>query len=477
MPRNVVLIILDTVRKDYFDIYADRIQSLSDTTVTQCRAASSWSVPSHTSMFTGTLPSEHGIHGESISSSADFSSLRRSDVFLDEMPGHRALGVSANPYVNSLFGFDGLFDEFADMIADESLFADGYSPYEYSMDDDTGEGTFGYLRRSLKHDHPLKSIANLAWTAVDGNDYSHPFSGVIDDGAGAISDRASAAAGETDEPFFMFLNYMDAHTPLRNLIHLDQELHSVPNTWNSNELHQWDFNKEGERDERYLRNYRALYGAAIEYLDRTVADLVEEIKAATDEETTFVITADHGHNLGYPADNGYIHHISSTSEGILHVPCEIIDPPEGFPETADSYFSHLTLGQLMADIAADNPYDPDLLSKSIVAETIGLSGTGDPRNHREFEEGEFEYWNRMIRCFYRDETKYQWDSVGQHLEYRLDDDRPCWQELESEDASIPDEAFASFPSEIDNYKQRVGSAAQDSPDADVEETLKDLGYM
>jgi len=60
--RNVVLIVLDTVRKDYFDEYAYRLQDRSDVTFSNCRAASSWSVPSHASMITGELPHVHGIH-------------------------------------------------------------------------------------------------------------------------------------------------------------------------------------------------------------------------------------------------------------------------------------------------------------------------------------------------------------------------------------------------------------------------------
>jgi len=49
--RNVVVICLDTVRKDYFDRYAPRLQDRADVIYDQCRAVSSWSVPSHASMF------------------------------------------------------------------------------------------------------------------------------------------------------------------------------------------------------------------------------------------------------------------------------------------------------------------------------------------------------------------------------------------------------------------------------------------
>ena len=61
MTRNVVLVCLDTVRKDYFDEYATRLQKLCDVSFEQCRAASSCSVRSHASFMTGELPYRHGI--------------------------------------------------------------------------------------------------------------------------------------------------------------------------------------------------------------------------------------------------------------------------------------------------------------------------------------------------------------------------------------------------------------------------------
>ncbi len=58
--NSVVVTCLDSVRKDYFDEHAERVQALSDSSVDQCPAASTWSLPSHASMRTGQLPSTHG---------------------------------------------------------------------------------------------------------------------------------------------------------------------------------------------------------------------------------------------------------------------------------------------------------------------------------------------------------------------------------------------------------------------------------
>jgi hypothetical protein len=485
-PRNVVLVVLDTVRKDAFDEYATRIRALSDSSFEQCRAASSWSVPSHTSIFTGQLPSEHGIHSESFDASFSFADvLTREDTFLGDLPEHRAVGLSANAYINTLFDFDALFDEFHDFSigshTNESLFPEGLTVQDY-MAECEAEGSLrrhaGFLRAALGHDKPARSLANGVWSQV-GHRFKHlPLPEFVDDGASAISRTAQDSVGAGDEPVFVFANFMDAHTPLRNLVQYDSGLHSVPNSWSSTDINKWELNRENAATEAYTDNYRTLYGAAIDYLDRRVADLAERLMTATDRETTIVVTADHGHNLGYPEEDGLFHHTASMSEGLQHVPLEVINPPAGFPTVEKRYVSHLDLGELVRRLAYEEPFDDDLVSGTAPAETIGLLGTDDGTWGLEFSEEEYAHWNRMIRVVYDGTTKYEWDSLDRRFEYRLDPERPCWQEELSDDATIPEAARACFPEAIDTYKERVGSRDQDMAfDDEVADRLQTLGYL
>ena len=66
---NVVLIVLDSVRRDHLSCYGyerdttphiDRIAS-QGVRFTRATAASCWTIPSHASLFTGLYPSEHGV--------------------------------------------------------------------------------------------------------------------------------------------------------------------------------------------------------------------------------------------------------------------------------------------------------------------------------------------------------------------------------------------------------------------------------
>jgi arylsulfatase A-like enzyme len=483
--RNVALIVLDTVRKDTFDEYATRLRAASDTSFEQVRAASSWSAPSHTSIFTGQLPHQHGVHAESFDSTFSFSTFDRTDTFLGDLPEYRTVGLSANMYMNRTFGFDTLFDEFVDFSigshTNESLFTDGMAVQKYMSATDepnTAKRYLGFLQACFDHDRPVKSVANGVWSQISPTVRRLPVPEIVDDGAGNIAHTARDRLTESDEPTFLFANVMDAHTPLRNLIQFDQSLHSVANDWSSNEIDKWELNKDGLATEEYTNNYRQLYAAAVEYLDRVIADMIDDVQSATARETTFVIVSDHGHNLGYDADNGLFHHTGSMTEGIMHTPCEVINPPDGYPETVSEYVSHLELGDLIVDLAHEEPFDTTLTDEWIPAETIGLLGTDDATWGREFTDDEYAHWNRMIRCAYHGNTKIEWDSLGGCYEYELDPDRPSWQPSATDDRKPMSEATALFEDLLMEYKQQVAADTQDLAfDETVATHLQDLGYL
>jgi hypothetical protein len=482
--RNVALIVLDTVRKDTFDEYATRLRAASGTSFEQARAASSWSVPSHTSIFTGQLPHQHGVHAESFDSTFSFATIDQDETFLGALPASQTIGLSANSYLNRVFGFDTLFDEYADFSIGshihESLFTDGLAVREYLAATDepnTAKRYLGFLQACLDHDRPLKSVANGVWSQIGSTVKQLPIPEIVDDGAQNIARTAHDRVSKGDEPWFLFANIMDAHTPLRNLRQFDQSLHSVPNDWSSTELDKWELNKDELATEDYTHNYRQLYAAAVEYLDRVVVDMIDAIQRATVRETTFVIISDHGHNLGGDADNGLFHHTGSMTEGIMHTPCEIINPPASYPETVSEYFSHLKLGELIVRLAHEKPFDDALTAEWVPAETIGLLGT-DPTWGREFTDDEYAYWNRMIRCAYHENTKVMWNSLDTCEEYDLDPDRPSWQRPLTTDTIPASEATALFEEPLMEYKQQAAADTQDLGfDEAVATQLQDLGYL
>lgn len=466
--RNVVLIVLDTVRKDYFDEYAHRLQDRSDVTFNNCRAASSWSVPSHASMITGELPHVHGIHTHD----RYFDDLKKEQTFLSSLPDHTSLGASANVFASETFGFDSVFDDYSD-IAQHRRFPQGIDMEKFIQDREQ-EGLlrfWEFLKTSVRHDYPLQSLANGATFKLNDLMLKLPIPKITDDGAKLVKKEGLRKIREHTEPFFLFTNFMDAHAPVQHVLGFDKSMHSASNNWSSRDFEQWEVILNGidEQNKQDVENHRDLYACAVEYLDRQVSIFIDEIQAETDHETTFIVTADHGENLGFEGDNGLFGHTNSLTEALLHVPFEIINPPSEFDKEYKEYFSHLDLGTLVAGLGHDDIRIDT--HKSIPAEVIG-SGVGDPPS------GNKQYWDRMIRCVYRDQKKIEWDSEGGTYQYCLRDDKPSWQKLEGEDINIPNWANEHFDNDITKVKHRA-QEAEDSREISTatQERLEDLGYV
>lgn len=467
MTRNIVLLCLDSVRKDFFTEYAPRLEDAADLTYEQCRAASCWSAPSHASMFTGVLPHRHEIHTYDPS----FDSLERDDTFLGDLPDHRLLGVSSNVYASSNFGFDRLFDAFVD-VAPHRRFPDGLDTEKFLKECDA-QGVrrwVEFLRTAAASPHPGKSLANGGFVKLRQLASSLPVPLVFDGGAKANVRSVTRLVEDAPEPFFLFANLMDAHGPFTPNVHYDRSLYDAPRDWSSDDVDMWDVNNADALDEfaTDLERLRGLYGAAIDYLDRVVVGLIDEIRDRTDSETTFVLTSDHGENLGFESDDGLIGHSSSLSEGLLHVPLAVVNPPEGSTGHVDSNCSHLDLGRLLVGLADGTV--PDVARSRVPSEVVGISQTArTPEN--------YEYWDRMIRSVVREREKVVWDSLGDCTSYTLDPSRPNRQEHDRECDEPPAWASSSFDEPIADFKARATGSRAGNIDAGTESRLRDLGYL
>lgn len=462
MERNVILIILDTVRKDYFDKFAERIQYNSQTSFEQCRAAASWSTPSHASILTGQLLHQHGVH----SGNQSFDNIGVDETFLRQLLDYNKLCITDHGLLQPDYGFNKFFDRHR---------TTGWEQIVNNADLDAGvEKYLIALKETLASGDPFtmyKNVERALWNDFEDLMFKLPVNGPPDQGAAELSRIAKEEAEQAKEPFFIFMNFMDAHTKHRVHKNLDHSLHSAPENWSSESHYVWE---SDEFEESYINHYRDLYGASIDYLDRIVVELYEHISKATENETTVLITADHGHNLGYSYDDNLLGHMASMTESVLHVPLSIINPPEGFPKSVDKYFSQLNLGELITRIAENKSEVDDLTGGPIVAEHEGLVGYREKKNEFPGTDEEFEYWNRMMRVQYNEETKFIWDILGDLQEYKLMFDDPCYQELIEDRSGNLDDESEFFDVGMEEYRQQLKTRTVDDA---VMEDLEDLGYV
>jgi len=471
MQQNVVLVCLDTVRKDYYDEFASRLAEAANVTYEQCRSASAWSTPSHASILTGELPNEHGVHTHN----NDFTTLSQTNTIMGDLEDHTAIGVSANLFAGPQYGFDELFDRFT-AVDPDVLFQDAWEPLNVS-----GHGVkryVEYVKEARAKGKLSKYTANFLVYQLNQYLDDLPVKSLQDKGASAIISESMRQIRDTDGPFFLFTNFMDAHQPHYSFRGLDESLHDVPVTWSSADgFHdiKWEINRADgvAENTEFLEQFKQLYSASIEYLDRAVLEFVKRIRAETDGDTTFIITADHGENLGSAADEYMFEHTSSLSEGLLHVPMILIDAPISGSMHVTEYASHLALPELIRGLAHGQL--PDVTRDRVASEVVGLAPGG-----ADFTPDEQRYYDRLIRTVYEGERKYIWDSLGDRTVYELDADRPCWQEAADRPEGLPEWKSEFFPEPADEVKSRCAAdeaAEEESVDEFAEARLRDLGYL
>jgi len=475
MSRNIVFVYLDSVRKDYFDVYASRLSAMADTTFEQCRAPSGWSLPSHASLLTGTLPHKHGI---SPKVNQTFEALAPDDTFLAQLPDHHKIGVSGNTFASHAFGFDRYFDDFIS-YSDSKLFQRG-SVHGNVIDpaiDSPVRRYPAFLRNSLKEPAPLRTVGNGLFSKVDSEMVRRRISKLPRfDMTGGDAERLSRIMlrmiKEAKEPFFGFVNYMDAHSPFSPESNLTEGPHDdVPSDWHSDALSGYaratpePFNEDTETDMKY---YRHLYTNSIDYLDQTVSTFVKDLQALTTRETTVIVTADHGEDLGYSDENYMIGH-SSLSEAIAHVPLVVINSPQSSPERITEYFTQLDVGNLLVEFANNRPVPDSVGCDRIVAESLRVGGIEKSADEN------IPHLNRAVRSAWEEETRIVWDSLGTCKEYTIDQSVPSKQEFVETRDSYPPTEQELFSRPIKSF-DHAETESIDVSDA-TEDRLRELGYL
>jgi arylsulfatase A-like enzyme len=289
---NVLLIVLDTVRAQNLSLYGYRRETTPILTafaragVTFEKAVSTapWTLPSHSSMFTGRFPHE----------------------------------VSA--------GWQQPLDDRLPTLA-EALRQHGYATAGFVANWGYTTSQSG-LSRGFTHyeDYPLSAemAMDSSWlvsTLVKG---VRRRTGNIQDMARKSADQVSDEFlrwlfGVKQRPFFAFLNYYDAHVPYIPPPPFDARFGpSVPAADLSELRRDWS----REQIEAAIN----AYDGAIAYLDQQLGLLFDRLREEhLLENTIVVVTSDHGEQFG---EHGLFVHGNSLYWPSLNVPLVIVFPPE-----------------------------------------------------------------------------------------------------------------------------------------------------
>ena len=284
---NVLIITLDTTRADHLGCYGyeretspnlDRLAAES-TLYTHVVSTSSWTLPSHASLFTGKFTTSHGARYDpegplkltsGIEGPEDWDHYRARGLATGEVTlagvlsdaGWRTGAVVAGPWMKQVFGLGAGFEHY---------------------DDEQVHSVTGRL-------------------------------------ASEVTDAALSWLSRPDErPFFLFLNYYDPHSPFQapppyTFKFMPPQRHTQRGLANS-------------------KNWVDLYDAEILYTDEHVGRLLDELRRTGDfEGTLIVVTADHGELFG---EQGHWGHGEFLTQQELGVPMFIKQPGGGAQPARD----------------------------------------------------------------------------------------------------------------------------------------------
>jgi arylsulfatase A-like enzyme len=257
-----------------------------------------WTLPAHASMFTGLHPLQHGATQEHLRLDPRFRTI--AEILRDE--GYRTFAVVNNPVLNSASELDRGFAEYLPMwrrLVQASF---------------TAEGT-----------HPTnRAVAEF-----------------LDDVSGG-------------EPFFVFLNYIEAHGPYdpppefrrRFLSGAASEARALglDQSWQrfyagTNPLSAADF--------ALLRD---LYDGELAQLSQTISRLVDGLeRRGLLADTLVILTSDHGENIG---DHGHLDHVFNVYDSVLRTPLIVLDGERRRGEAVEAVATSVDLFETMLGAAA-----------------------------------------------------------------------------------------------------------------------------
>lgn len=327
---NVVFIVLDTVRKDRISVYdssvdfTENLESFAEeaTVFEDAVSQAPWTLPSHASMFTGTYPWEHEATQKQLYLDTDKELL--AERFKEE--GYSTACFTSNtwvsPYTGMTKGFDHINNFFAALPS--SLMSTKTEKLWRTLNHGRGEWFMEKI---------MKLGEKLHW-GFENNSKTPK----------AIT-KAENFVKDSEDDFFLFLNFMDAHLPYTPPEEY-REKHA-PNV-DMTEICQKAHNHNAGIEEADFDASSKLYNAEIDYMDDQLGELFEFFnEEGLEQDTIFIVVSDHGENIG---EQDMFGHQFSVSEQLVSVPL-MIKAPEMEDESIDQQFELRELYNLVPGLA------------------------------------------------------------------------------------------------------------------------------
>lgn len=291
---SIAIVVLDTLRKDFFDEYFDWLPGLR---FESAYSTSNWTGPAHASLFTGHYGSTVGVTSKSPSLSCDRQVLP--EILAER--GFTTRGWSANTNASTATDFDRGFEEFLGPTELQSGNRDLLNFTKFAADNQNLSRKQRYIRavyESIVGEYETLASLWYGFNHVRGKDVKL----IPDDGASVVQQRAADLNVNKNE--FLFINLVEAHTPYFPPADYRDFDEAVRMAFGDAYV--------GVDDPDLTRR---AYRSSVRYL----SDVYEEIFEALIDKFDFVVTlSDHGELLGEHHD--LWNHVAGIYPELTHIP-------------------------------------------------------------------------------------------------------------------------------------------------------------
>ncbi len=348
----MLLFVLDTLREDH-SLALSQLEEKGFVRYQNVIAPSPWTVPSHISLFTGLLPSEHGVHERVGAKHFDLSgqskeamSVSSNLISLMKHEGYKTYGFSGNPAISPKFGFQ--FDDYRlygnNTRVEEAirLLSENKTPPNAKKLEKAslllrkgglGLASYMFYYREFK-------------TRILGQ---HP----LDKGSKSI--LADLSRMRFNEPFFLFVNLMESHDPY---------FYNEGEYFRQNQFAYISGSRYGSKNFNVCTRYPKHAKLSISRLMQMI-NVLEPVL----ERSLVIVTSDHGQLLG---EGGKYWHGYFLDDELLRVPLYVRYPNSCKPMTPDDFINLTEIPKIVRYVTSSASNDSILGSKTAFAESFGV---------------------------------------------------------------------------------------------------------
>jgi len=493
LTPNVIIISLDAARAQNFGCYGYHRQTTPflSSMERDCAfyenaiSSSYWTMPSVASLFTGMYTSDHGLVADSDKLDESWTTLPG----ILRKKGYHCSAFVRNIYVSEYSGLTSDFDYYCKKDYKKKLkgMMSFLKSLTFGLEDGsnrTGDKHVSKVSQITKKQAFITALSRAAETFVDSGSSQ------------LISNFGSWLSKHKSGPFFVYLHFMETHSPYRaphlygfRFLKLKEKIKELK----VNRDHLRFLTKEREMTPDDFRILLASYDNAIFYSDALIGRIIGMLRQmGLYDNSLIIILSDHGDNIG---DHGLMSHYWCLYDTVIKIPLLIKFPRHlscigritRLAQNVDIFPTILSLLDVKDEKIWEQTQGNDLLGlmpakreeEIAISELVKAFGP-DKRRYRNL----FACYDRRLLSIRSKTAKFIYSSRGDHEAYDLLNDPYELTNLFPDGGYLQDlmykarEYYQKMDLFYQNNKYKIDADVDEHAlDNEVVEKLKALGYL